>query len=92
MTEKISAGDLVVVVRADHSCAIKTIGMIFTVKEIPTHHPGIYCIKCKQSNIALPDSPIAKLGGGRAFPLHWLKRIPPLSELESIDEQIKEPA
>ena len=85
-------GDLVVVVRG-HDCAY---GYTFRVVRFVSQTGGGWtCPKCRQRDLAPEELTAAnwrETPGG--FPVGWLKRIPPLDELESTktDEPIKEPA
>jgi hypothetical protein len=98
MSDKLKAGDLAVVSRVDHECAVvHLLGKI--VKFDPaTVHPGVYCPGCGQRNVAYPNELIHRRSTGEGgvvhgFPARWLKRIPPLSELESEKqkEDLREP-
>ena len=82
MAEPIKVGDLVTVVRTCCSTtADESIGLIGTVTTIEAFRTGTwactYCsadgndLKAKFSNSSFPIAPLS-----------WLKRIPPLSELE----------
>ena len=92
MTERIAVGDLVQVVRWPHPCKNK-LGKIFVIGWINEH--GIRCQECGEdlvehgSGAMLADS-------NNGCPISWVKRIPPLSELEksqtSHDLDVKEPA
>ena len=99
MTERaIAVGDLVQVVRG-HSCLLDAIGgQVYVVDALnPPQGGGWHCPVCKQDN-AGPDEIGAHAPWMRnprsGIPLSWLKRIPPLDELESTktDEPMKEPA
>ena len=91
MNEPIKVGDLVMVVRG-HECVMQIAGGVpFTVTALlsPTGG-GWHCPVCNKRN-AGPNVVGAegfRASKGRGLPLHWLKRIPPLSELEG--EQRKE--
>ena len=89
----ISVGDLVQVVR---SCCekVELVGIIYTVGVLHSFHTR--CQFCGQENknvqhassgMPASDTPIG-------LPVSWLKRIPPLSELEGerTEENLKEPA
>jgi hypothetical protein len=91
MDKPISVGDLVVIVR--ECCGVDSeLGSVFRVSAILTltayHADGCGYFY---------NGPCAEADDGEqphGIPLHWLKRIPPLSELEGEkrDEKIKEPA
>ena len=91
MTERISVGDLVMVVRG-HECAVAILGGV--PRRVYGFRPqtggGWVCPSCRKRDIAPSATIGARLfqGGDSAIPLAWLKKIPPLSELES--EQRKE--
>ena len=76
MSEQIKVGDLVVIV--NYCCSDIDLGKILTV----TGFTKAACPMCG----AKCDS-CAFLGGYWAPPLSWLRRIPPLSELESTQEE-----
>ena len=95
MDRPIQVGDLVQVVRWPHPCTHgavsgKTFPWIFRVKRIRAISPK--CPNCNQQ--IEPGSSSAYYSIDNAIPLPWLKRIPPLSELEGTktDEPMKEPA
>jgi hypothetical protein len=99
MSDKpIAVGDLVVVVRG-HPCVFAFRGGVpFKVKKFVSQIGGGWtCNNCGMRDIE-PETKIAaqlwhtSAHGG--VPLWWLKRIPPLEELEGVktEEQIKEPA
>lgn len=91
MSDKpISVGDLVMVVRG-HACVVQYLGGIpWTVDEIVTQKGGGWqCGKCGGRNI-YPHGLLAAQNDHFTIPLDFLKRIPPLSELEGEkrDEEI----
>ena len=92
MTERISVGDLVVVVRIDGGCihAFHFMGRIFTVISIRTDY-GVMCYSCRQRDIAKDGEAHVEYRPGNFLPMRWLKRIPPLSELEREQTDAKEP-
>jgi hypothetical protein len=85
MSEQIKVGDLVVVVRWPHSCqGNKFLGSVFRIGALSS---SVQCPRCGEifkTPVAHPEEK------SRAIPLAWLKRIPPLSELET--EKTNEPA
>lgn len=91
MSEPIKVGDLVMIVC--QCCSDDYLGQIFTVQELAQ---GSECDDCG----AQDDRPSAILELENAeylawgLPMSWLKRIPPLSELEGEkrDEKLTEPA
>lgn len=94
MSERpIAVGDLVQVVRG---CGCWN-GSIFIVKTFIAYAPAVDCGKCAFSLSPAPTLAVSenwRLGKMLCAPLSWLKRIPPLSELEGVDtqENIREPA
>jgi len=104
----IAVGDLVVVVRG-HSCVLELIGgWVYRVESIERQiGGGWFCNRCGTRDIA-PEAMYGATGhrkpagvnllkagrGPAAIPLQWLKRIPPLDELEGerTEEKTKEPA
>ena len=94
MDRPIQVGDLVQVVR--WPCCGVALGYTYRVAEFRTWGER-QCSKCK----ALIKATIHAKGGADPFdglcpaiPLEWLKRIPPLSELEGekTEEKLREPA
>ena len=100
MNKPISVGDLVMVVRG-HSCVIQRSGGVpYRVRRLLTpFEAGWHCILCGAQNMA-PNTAGANLEGVHSansdagYPLQWLKRIPPLDEMEREKrrEDIREPA
>jgi hypothetical protein len=87
----IQVGDLVQVVRSLPCChhASKWHGHIYIVSELYPPSPSVVCIHCNSPK----NFPTAIAEGHDVGVLVcMLKRIPPLSELESTDQDIKEPA
>ena len=97
MSDKpIQVGDLVVMVRG-HECTLAKYGGIpWRVAGLINQTGGGWtCPRCHEHSLA----PEALQGAQRntiltALPITWLKRIPPLSELEGerTQEDMKEPA
>lgn len=88
----IQAGDLVVVVK--NHCTDNGVGLIFRLGKID-ENDSFHCRHCRTRLPQYPLlAPISLPYGICWVPLEWLKRIPPLSELEGEkrDEPIKEPA
>ena len=91
MDKPISVGDLVVIV--DECCPNESsLGEIHRVLQIGTFHSG--CDYCGDSSHGV----LAHLTGGEDdndhwVPLPWIKRIPPLEELEGAktEEKLREP-
>ena len=95
MSERISVGDLVVVVRKFGCGCGKHLGEIFTVTKLYIAPAGGLwkCSYCGANGVIRAASPSAKGSKtGRGMPLRVLKRIPPLSELERESTEAKEPA
>lgn len=89
----IAVGDLVQVIR---SCCDDQLGLVFRVMRIGVTRNNICCVCLKKT---IKDGiPNAKAADGYDWPTPWLKRIPPLDELEStrtaepLREPHKEPA
>ena len=82
----IAVGDLVILVRT-HDCAKGAesfLGYIFTVTGMA--NSGTYCPRCY--NVFLPE--MCVLGLEKYFtPMSWVKKIQPLRELESVEEEEK---
>jgi hypothetical protein len=91
MDKPISVGDLVVVVRGMPCCGAltKRNGLFFKVSAISPDN-GAACDSCGK----IGGEMHAKDENGLRFDISRLKRIPPLSELESEkrDEDLREPA
>lgn len=84
----IAVGDLVCVVRAGGFCSCY-LGTIFIVQEIAPSPDGY--LGCRRCGSRSPTKIDARKSGGW-HSLAQLKRIPPLSELESERREEKEPA
>lgn len=95
MSEPIKAGDLIQVVR---SCCGVFVGHVWIVEKVgPLRANVLECNACNFSSnspglLAFNDH--WQPGTAWVLPVAWLKRIPPLSELEveRRDETLKEPA
>lgn len=83
MEKPISVGDLVMVVRG-HACTVSAFGGLpVRVGEIRAPYGKSWdCARCGGKKVA-PTSPYVPHNGA-ALPLPWLKRIPPLDELEDV--------
>jgi hypothetical protein len=91
MDNSISVGDLVMVVRG-HSCHVENMGGVpYVVVDFKNPIGGGWtCPKCGMVS-AGPDEPCAMgnmFGRRSGAPISWLKKIPPLSEPESIVERL----
>ena len=89
MDRPIQVGDLVQVVRP---CCSAYGGNISVVSNIESDSIGWHCTKCQAED---GGGTYAELNFGKGFgwlPLHQLKRIPPLDELEGerTEENLKE--
>ena len=84
MTERIEVGDLVIIVRVPRCCAVPK-RLIYTVLGF---EKDVFCMKC----MTILNTSAARIDTTHAVPLSWLKRIPPLAELESTETTVKEPA
>lgn len=101
MSEPIKIGDLVMLVRG-HKCALDFKGGVpWQVTDIRMDEGfGMRCQICGQTGIgknALRAGGMGTPAGVKGhpdggMPLSWLKRIPPLSELDAIKREEKEPA
>ena len=93
MSEPIKVGDLVVVVH--WPCCGFNLGKVATVAAID-HLNNTRCSGCGSRPLGIPNADMVPNGIGSlaCAPLAWLKRIPPLSELESerTQEDLREPA
>ena len=91
MSEPIKVGDLVVVV---HSCCSDTregLGQVFRVSNVRMCKPhGILCRKCGYTGHEMMAEPEEETKVLSHAPFSWLKRIPPLGELDDVrqDEEI----
>lgn len=92
----IQAGDLVVVVKVKECCGGGKLGNIFRVGYVgPSPTGNLRCVTCK--TIFPVDVMATEVGFSPSkdgTPIHRLKRIPPLDELESTKdtERLKETA
>lgn len=77
MSKPIGIGDTVIVVRWPHEHGPDRIGEPFVVAHIRF---GVKCSVCNELFLQRAASPAERPGFG--IPLSWLKRIPPLEELE----------
>lgn len=80
MAEPIKAGDLVMVVRTPHVCSVGWLGHIYRVAYIHPLNPT--CRVCGADLVPGAMTAIHSDGTFSGAPLPWLKRIPPLEELE----------
>ena len=93
----IAVGDLVRIVR-NHGCLgpDRGMGVIFTVERMEIAH-SFHCRGCQQIITEMRGKTLlyGRIAAGDGYyPLAWVKKIPPLEELEgaNTDEPIKEPA
>jgi hypothetical protein len=90
----IEAGDLVQIVYECHGLQAlnsSCIGYIFTVKSVEQQELEI-CAACGGEHTGLFAQSTHEFGNGCVqAPVSWLKRIPPLSELEGKEERELEP-
>jgi hypothetical protein len=86
MSEPIKVGDLVVMVRG-HECVYCVAGGIpFVVTRFAPRLDKVWhCSKCCQDVAASKDA-VNFRGGRPRIPISWLKRIPPLEELDDVKE------
>ena len=82
MDKPIAVGDLVVVVKGCPHCSYR-LGLTFVVAKMePSRPAGFMCGGCNADDIHGPCMAVF-YSAYRAIPIPWLKRIPPLDELES---------
>jgi len=87
MTDRIEVGDLVIIVRGHECQSAHWRGLIFTVTNIVRPERGEwYCPRCGTYSLYHSENAATGLAQDSYIPLSWLKRIPPLSKLESIKE------
>lgn len=94
MSEPIKDGDTVYIARVDHPCAERGLGRVYVFKTKALPHTGIRCQFCGERDIALPNEDCHSTVGANGVPKRWLKRIPPLADLEGEKqkEDLREPA
>lgn len=81
----IKVGDLVMVA---YSCCNDGLGRVGTVRGF-SKRPTYGVMRCNRCGNAFPKiTKAADIGDGEEWPLSWLKRIPPLSELEKNKEEL----
>jgi len=85
MDKPIAVGDLVQVVKA---CCRKTVlTPVFVVDRMWNPGAGSECAFCR-TNFPIETTAVhAFKPNNHAYPLSWLKRIPPLSELEGVKSE-----
>lgn len=84
MSEPIKPGDLVMQI---HSCCPRYLGRIFKVGDVVTHL--FKCGSCDTQGWG-ESRTMAYTKNIASAPIEWLKRIPPLDEMEGVknDEEI----
>lgn len=84
MSEPIKVGDLVYVAR---DCCGRYLGRIFVVEIFGTGSAECAFCKTWHRNVTLAaDNSIQALGNhGNLGLIHWLRRIPPLGELDEVE-------
>jgi len=80
MSEQIKVGDLVIVI---HSCCGVHLGKIRRVEALVAV-PIAGCDYCDYVHASYTDAEFVGTVFPTAWPTSWLKRIPPLSELEGV--------
>ena len=92
MSREIQVGDLVIMVKG-HSCLLEIVaGIPFTVTAIEACCGGGWtCNMCFRRDQG-PNAPAAQGFRNTNIPLPWLKRIPPSSELENVQQNEEIPA
>lgn len=91
MSDPIKVGDLVMVVHVTHSCSVVGLGIIGTVTKILPAQ-WFRCGRCGKSSQDYGAAAELDCKPGHYAPLHWLRRIDPLSELESTEHKEETPA
>ncbi len=92
MSERIKVGDLVMIVRG-HECVMNLYqGVIFTVTGfVQPRFGGWHCARCGRDNAGGNEA--AATGFHKAHaPISWLKKIPPLTEPETVERKEELPA
>ena len=79
MSEPIKVGDLVMVFKPNHCGCSRSVGLVFRVKYIDRSKRSNWCVHCGHNYAAEDQANDGEFGAQ----LWRLKRIPPLSELES---------
>ena len=90
MSKEIRVGDLVQVVR--WPCCGARVGHVDEVMDLDSYKLASTCMYCGRVD-KHPVLPIVITRRGWIWPLEWVKRIPPLSELEGqrTEEELREP-
>lgn len=89
MDKPISVGDLVTVVR--WPCCNGDLGYTFRVAAVETLGAQGWCSHCGDQSGCHQGMPLKAVDhNGCIYPMPWLKRIPPLDELDDVkhDEEI----
>ncbi len=83
MNADIGPGDLVYVKR--WPCCGSLFGTFHAVDRVEAEHPlGGRCLDCGEYHE--PQGLVAEFENGRAAPLTWLRKVPPLTDDEILDE------
>lgn len=92
MSEPIKKGDLVVVVRTD--CPQSAEVILGAIREVEGlgYLSATRAPRCEGCGQTYSISELADIGRDQFAPLAWLRRIPPLSELEGADTREEIPA
>jgi hypothetical protein len=91
---EIKVGDLVAVIR--YPCCGAYLGVIMQVTRLTHTFEDYQCEKCRHwhglnhIDSAIDDNKVR--GTGRHFPLAWLRKIPPLAELNEVERKEETPA
>lgn len=83
----IEVGDLVIQMKVHCERSNRLLGRIWRVTAIGHVKDTLVCSVCKT---VLPAQPVAMNEHPGASPLSWLKRIPPLEEMEETETSKKE--
>jgi hypothetical protein len=85
MSRPIKAGDLVVVLR--NHCSDASVGLILRVENVEPND-RLHCRKCGAPMPGWPMVARVERPYGTCYaPLPWLKRIPPLDELDDVKRE-----
>jgi hypothetical protein len=77
----IQIGDLAMVIRWPHEHGLKMLGGVITVQGF------LDMVHCPLCNLLFEERSAVYMESLKAVPLSWLKRIPPLTELEGLESE-----
>lgn len=81
MDETIRKGDLFRIIHAHCDASAKCIGRFYVASDVTTTGTGI-CKLCGKPAGLPPTVAIVEFGSGGRWPMPWVKKVPPLDELE----------